>query len=90
MKKLKTSKDLISPKMKFEFINKKKCASRIELKKEAIKWIKYFNNKSEKIALSNEFPPTDSRYEKYDLGERDAKLIIFFIKLFFNINKEDL
>jgi len=39
-KKLKTLKDLKIPELKWESVDRKKLCSRIELKQEAIKWIK--------------------------------------------------
>lgn len=60
------------------------AVSRLDLKQAAIEWIKELE--SGDTLLSNGFPITDSRFEEY----KDMSSIIFWIKSFFNIGKEDL
>ncbi len=61
---------------------------RTQLKQEAIKWIKTI--KTENITLSNGLPITAQGNEKYYLESKNKKMLIFWIKLFFNITDEDL
>jgi hypothetical protein len=44
MTKLKTLKDMKTPKFKEEFIDRSKLVSRVELRREAVKWIKEWEN----------------------------------------------
>ncbi|MHA1383259.1 MAG: hypothetical protein ACTSR3_05840 [Candidatus Helarchaeota archaeon] len=44
--KLKTLRDLKIPKLKVKFLDKNKLCSRVELKQEAIKWIKACKNRN--------------------------------------------
>jgi len=80
--KLKTLKDLKTPKLKVEFLDKNKLCSRVELKQEAIKWIK---------ELKKDYSDEISRkIFKGLITKEDYKGAILILARFFNITEEDL
>ena len=90
MNELKTLKDLpIHTAIKLDdsqLLSNVNCG---DLKQESIKWIKTIETES--ITLSNGLPETVQGSEKYYLVKpQDKKMLIFWIKLFFNITEEDL
>lgn len=53
MTELKTLKDLKHPELRLRYLNKKKLISIIELRQEAIKWIKEFDKTTEVKNITN-------------------------------------
>ena len=94
--KLKTLKDLKIPEFKWEYIDREKLCSRIELKREAIKWIKELERKEQlaKWFLKKHKNNIDKVKRGYMYKESMVEclnfLVINWIKYFFNISDEDL
>jgi len=91
-KKLKTLKDLKIPELKWEFVDRKKLCSRIELKREAIKWIKELSkggfNRNPQIRFNKGRIDTSEVFEAIFTMETD--IVVRWIIHFFNISDEDL
>lgn len=60
----------------------------VDLRLEAINWIKSLRNDS--VILSNGIPETVEGSEIYNLNATTIKPIIFWIKNFFNISEDEL
>ena len=62
--------------------------SLVDLRKEAIKWVKELATKQ--ITLTNGLPVTVEGSEIYYLNRINSTPLIFFIKHFFNLTEDDI